>query len=213
MYHIHLGDSECISFNKDDSSNTGTYNIITRDHSAESLEEFKRIIDNYEKEKRGLFMYDEFAHFKKEPPVFSISSDGESKITKNNAMEYFKKGYKLYQKNIEKQWASIFSSPDKKSKLAMTASMGDYYLLQFGLRFTPEIVKIDSKNISSIVLASDGLWDNWCKNNLKDTYFSLVSQNKSDKEIFNYIDTQTAKKAAANFGRSSDDITVIMVIF
>ena len=53
MYHVHLGDSECISFNKDDSSNTGTYNIITRDHSAESLEEFKRIIDNYEKEKEA----------------------------------------------------------------------------------------------------------------------------------------------------------------
>jgi serine/threonine protein phosphatase PrpC len=45
--------------------------------------------------------------------------------------------------------------------------MGDYFLLHVGLSHEPTIVKTDLKDVSAILLASDGLWDNWKKRKRK----------------------------------------------
>ena len=95
----------------------------------------------------------------------------------------------------------------------MTRSMGDYYLLQAGLSHKPSIIKTDLNNTSAILLSSDGLWDNWKKNELLNYYFRLLNTNNTDRDIFNLISTKTKNLAKKNYGKSHDDITAIMIIF
>ena len=88
-------------------------------------------------------------------------------------------------------------------RLAMTRSIGDFHLKQFGVIATPEIeqVKVDHQTDSFIVLHTDG-----------------ISSVMSDKEITDLVHTCSDAKDAANeltscglqYG-SMDNITAIVI--
>ena len=218
-YHVHVGDSECmllkktldnilsdeIVVNNNRPNYKTSYEVPTQNHSPDSIEQYNRVTTNYG-ENAGLFIYDENTPYRSHINIFK-----DNKMKDSDRMHA--SGCKLYHKNVEGDWATLFSDRLHKSHLAFVCSMGDYYLLHSGLSHTPTIVKTDLTNVSSILLASDGLWDNWKKEEVKDAYFKLENEEVPDKDIFNQLMLKTTIEAMSNFGPSRDDITAIMVIF
>ena len=51
--------------------------------------------------------------------------------------------------------------------LAMTRSLGDFYMHTFGVTWKPEVISIDLEEVGAklehltLILASDGIWDLW----------------------------------------------------
>jgi len=222
-YHVHLGDSECIVFkkkqvdcdyNRDESivnevrdkpKYETSYEVPTTNHSPDSLEQYIRVTENYG-DNAGRFIYDQHGLVNSNIPVFN-----NNKLRDPNML--YKLGKNVYHKNVEGEWATLFTDKNNTDCLAFVCSMGDYFLLQAGLSDEPTIVKTDLTAVSSILLASDGLWDNWKKENLKDYYFKLENGKNTDYDIFTKIMDKTNKEAKQNFGSSRDDITAVMVIF
>ena len=215
-YHVHLGDSECVLFEKFTAiqetevvqpcqKTVKRFTLLTKNHSPDSLEEYERI-QNSRGDNAGLLYYDECSLTKTQPVIFN---NGE----KRDPNRIYASGIKLYHKNVEGDWATLFCDKKCKSRLAMTRSMGDYYLLHAGLSHEPTIIKTDLSKTTSLLLASDGLWDNWKKADLMNLYFKLEEQGKTDKDLFDNLMENTTKLAKENFGRSRDDITAIMIIF
>ena len=204
LYHVHLGDSECVIFDKIDDK---LYQkCLTKDHSPTSMNEYKRIISNYDLP--GLFKYSLINIYNKGPNIFDNTNDN---ITKYNPYELYKKNRKMYLKNVESEYASYFIHPiDDNILLSMLRAFGNFHLVPYGVSYEPEIIKYDFTDNTIILLASDGLWDNWKKKELFNKFNEWINTGLSLDEIFNLLVKITDKEAFKNFGSSKDDITLIL---
>ena len=205
FYHVHLGDSECVIFDKNH-NNELYYKCLTKNHSPTSIEEYKRIIQNYEKP--GLFKYNINNYYHGGPNIFDKIDDI---IVAKDPYELYNNYPKMHFKNVEKEFASYFIHPNKKNiLLSMTRSFGNFHLVPYGVSYEPEIIKYDFTDNTIILLASDGLWDNWKKIELFNKFNEWINTGLSLDEIFNLLVKITDKEAFKNFGSSKDDITLIL---
>jgi len=114
------------------------------------------------------------------PNVFDIGPDGQPLVTNRGK----------YYKNVRREWASLVATPTTarfQDALAFTRSMGDLHLHIYGVTHLPEVHELDiagsllrqeeqcRANVAtgandgtaveypmvSVVLCSDGVWDNW----------------------------------------------------
>ena len=130
---------------------------LTANHSPESISEFYRI-----REYRCLdtdsnlpvmdFIYksaDSYKIANSRNRCFLVDSNGIASVTKNG----------FFYKNVKNEWASAVVY---ENGLAFTRSFGDFNLKQVGVTAYPDVVcyKLDPTQNQSIIVASDGVWDN-----------------------------------------------------
>lgn len=141
--------------------------IITRDHSPDNPEEYRRMREFRHSEKdpncaEMACIYDEQGIPKPAcEPIFRFAEDGAPIVRED---------VPFYYKNVRKDRATYVSTPFDalyQDALASTRSMGDFNLNQFGLSEKPEIQSVDlnavvgESNTLCFVMGSDGIWDNW----------------------------------------------------
>ena len=141
--------------------------IITRDHSPDNSEEYRRMREFRHSEKdpncaEMVCIYDEQNRPKPAcEPIFRFAEDGAPIVREDVS---------FYCKNVRKDKATYVSTPFEaryQDALASTRSMGDFNLNQFGLSEKPEIQSVDlnavfgESNTLCFVMGSDGVWDNW----------------------------------------------------
>lgn len=182
MYVANAGDSDALLFTKDK-----TIKKLNADHSGLSCDEMLRLRSSYPETR---IMYDS-----KTPrmitPVWSLSNEI---IPMDNRYHYAKN------RSYEPAIYIIY----KENKLAMTRSIGDYYMKLGGVIAKPSISVREKPTTDEILLvASDGFWDGWTKP-------ELAEHLKTDPaSVF-------AKSIELNhmcFGSSADDNSLIMVKF
>ena len=118
----------------------------------------------------------------------------------NNPLKLFSDGHALFKKNENGDFATYSSTPDYIYRLAMTRSLGDYYLGTFGLSSEPTIIQSKLDKDSKIICASDGIWDNWKINEFRDYLFS---------NDFNKTFKESLIKSISNYGNTRDDMTLL----
>ena len=137
----HVGDSEVRYFDED--ANEGV--SLTTDHSACSLEEFKRI--------RSMQL-DRVARFEfagSHRPVF-VEYYGDWIFNQAGAAQHC---------TVRGDWGSYLVSPSGE-RLAVTRAIGDFSMKENGVIATPSITSAPPPKpgtVRAIVMASDGLWD------------------------------------------------------
>jgi serine/threonine protein phosphatase PrpC len=104
----------------------------------------------------------------------------------------------------------------------MTRSLGDFYLLQFGLTSIPTIKYInlseifEESPIFSLLIASDGVWDNWSYENISDYILNEDYLNRINKcediseEVCNALIAKNDELGRKHFGTSRDNATAIL---
>lgn len=147
-----------------------TFEELIEEHSATNAAEFERVITSGDRGKMLRFVYD--------VPVL---------IDEANAPSIFKKGALGYELDAKsKRLAEIHGTPAKNARgdlpaillspegdpeygavesqsLAMTRSIGDYYMQTFGVTWRPEVVSVDLGEVIqelehlTLIIASDGV--------------------------------------------------------
>eukprot|EP00742_Colponemidia_sp_Colp-10_P008305 GILJ01008983.1.p1 GENE.GILJ01008983.1~~GILJ01008983.1.p1 ORF type:complete len:721 (+),score=94.77 GILJ01008983.1:204-2366(+) len=120
-----------------------------------------------------------------------------------------------YYKSVRKEWATYVTSKATtqfSDSLTMTRSLGDFYLQSLGLSSEPEVMTCRLHPCHRVlVLASDGLWDNWhyqdlFKMLLKPEY--VVSQRVED--AVSRVMMLNRSFAKEHFGDNTDNTTVLI---
>ena len=205
LFHVHIGDSECIAIDKKDSGEL-YYTLLTKDHSPSSLEEYKRVQENYETP--GIFKYN-IRNGPFGPSVFNTDSEGN--YIKPDPYMLYRTNRGMYHKNVEGEFGTYFTQPvGATHQLSLLRSFGDFHLRPFGLSSVPDIVEHPFSENTIILLASDGLWDNWKKKELFEMFKRWFSMEMSFIDIYTLVFSLTSEEAQKHFGSQRDDITAIL---
>jgi len=212
--------------------------VITAEHSPESITEFYRLRsfkhrDNDPMNPALYVVYDATSHDKTKCfPVFEVVDNTGAAVVTNRGKYY---------KNVRKEWASLVSTPntaDFPDALAFTRSLGDFHLQTYGVTYLPEVYHIDLKKVLdnldlsmksvpsgkcapclSIVLATDGIWDNWTYEDvtkyIMDQSFvtSVMNDNNAAITITSDFIQRNDVFAKSNFGNQADNATGIVLYF
>jgi serine/threonine protein phosphatase PrpC len=201
VFVANVGDSSIISCNQSKEALE-----LNSDNSPENISEFKRIkaIDPTIK-----FIYDG----KNKPDLFRFNSEtGEPEIT----------GLVQFYKNVRKEAGTlvkkeIYNHKDEYIMLTMTRVLGDF-ALKPGVTSEPNINEYSldelfNDSIGAFVLATDGLWDNWC--------FEDVSKFVMDESCLNVLPNvqmitdalmeRNTLYSDRNFPGQGDDATIIVI--
>lgn len=171
---------------EDIDTSLSTYIELTSDHSPESIDEYLRMrafkcSDENPNQAELLCVYDnQDKHKPYCPQVFNISESGVPTIREDDG------SFTYYYKNVRKEKAVYLSDIYGKDVLSVTRAFGNLKLNTLGvsnkfeiksmdldpifeqLKLQIDAVKVDAETIQPldpmtvcIVLASDGVWDNW----------------------------------------------------
>jgi len=211
LYISNVGDSDAIIISK--TNNNISSEVITGNYSPENIDEFERVINNFPNPLS--FEYDK-SREKDYHPIFEIDPlDGIYKITRKGN----------YVKNVRHEFGSVVSAPKNApfdSSLSMTGSLGDYYLKTYGVSFIPTIKyvnlseKFKESAIISILLASDGVWDNWTYETisnfiLNEDYLNRINNGEDiSEEVCNSLISKNDELGRNHFGTSRDNATAIL---
>jgi len=221
VHHVH--DFAFPEEKKEIHTNDDSTNILflTAEHSPSNIDEINRINKN-PPEKRVVLMYDQT----------NIIFDPTNKNATPSGGYY---------KNVRNEYGTIamtpFSEPNRIG-LAMTRSLGDFKLNCYGISHLPEVRCIKLRDIMEsqyalrsliteseqkilypicIVLATDGVWDNWKFEDVKDCVMNdscLKDLTESSNgaqfstESFMEINNSCGEK---NFGTNADNATCILI--
>ena len=213
--------------------------VLTCEHSPESISEYMRMMafrhrEGDETQPALSFVYDSPTQDKSQcPPIFFRDVNDILAVT----------GKGKYVKNVRREWASIVSTPASarfQDGLAFTRSLADFHLQTYGVTYLPEVQVIDlqdvftsldgitiepgqhpmSKKMFCVVLATDGLWDNWTFEDLQkfvmDTNrFNQVFQPEGGgiEEVAEQLMAENIRRARVNFGINSDNATFTIAYF
>tara|TARA_B110000967_G_C18851147_1_gene544711 strand:- start:655 stop:1794 length:1140 start_codon:yes stop_codon:yes gene_type:complete len=183
----HVGDSDTYIFKNDK-----TIPLFEK-HSPESILERARIIREYGQDSVN-FIYDTSNRLSR-PSIFNESINN---IIDPNIL--FNQGHSLYCKNVSGEFATMISTPYYELNLAMTRSLGDFYIGAYGCSSEPTIIQSKLDSDIQIVCASDGIWDNWKIEDFREFLYTTNFEETFEKSV---------ELAKNNFGRSHDDMTLM----
>ena len=192
----HVGDSEVRYFDEDEGDGVS----LTADHSACSLEEFKRI--------RALPNGGDFEFAARPPhgwgrPIF---------LKKDEEWIMDPKGGNYYC-TVRCDWASYLISPCGDERLAVTRALGDFNMKQCGVIAEPTVTTVDPPApgvIRAIVLASDGLWDGMKYDEVRAIVRKPELLGKAEEATAALMEAALAANAKL-FGTNTDNVTVVVV--
>jgi len=204
-----------------------SYMELSADHSPESATEFTRVAA-YRPHSSGaahhpelLFVYDTLSASKLAcPPIFEVNGrTGVPAKTERGS----------YYKNVRCEWATLVATPPHapfQDALAFTRSLGDLHLQTYGVSHTPEVWWLDLAGAPpactpivphpiSLVVASDGVWDNWKFEEVAAVVLSPgalreVARANSAQGAADALMAANLERARANFGTSADNMTAIV---
>jgi len=189
--------------------------FLTTDHSPCNVDEIKRINKN-PTEKRVVLMYDQ---------TNIIFDPFDKNATPSGG----------YYKNVRNEYGIIAMTPlsePNRIGLAMTRSLGDFKLNCYGISNLPEVRCIKLLDIMEgvkhqkahsslmplcIVLATDGVWDNWKFEDIKDCVINdTCLKDLTESSNGAQIATETFMEinnfyGEQNFGTSADNATCILI--
>jgi serine/threonine protein phosphatase PrpC len=193
IINAHVGDSDTYILTND--------NIIPlfEKHSPDSILERNRVINEYGTDEKNhvKFIYDTINKLSR-PHIYNKTTHtliDPNKLSNN--------GHSLYFKNVSNEFASIICTPDYEASLAMTRSLGDFYIGTFGCSSEPTIIHSKLEENMTLIIGSDGVWDNWKITKFKDFLYS---------NNFHKIFDKSVELAKTNFGSSHDDITLLQFV-
>jgi serine/threonine protein phosphatase PrpC len=197
---------------------------VTTDHTPESAAEFERMAAFRPRAGAApgarpvpelLFVYDSLTASKLTcPPIFEPGPDGGPPR---------KTGRGTYYKNVRSEWASLVATPPAamfQDALAFTRSLGDLHLQAYGVTHVPAVRWAAlgggaRARALALVVASDGLWDNWKADDvaavvLADEVVAGLTKNgrAAAKAAADALMRANLARAAANFGDSADNMTL-----
>jgi hypothetical protein len=123
---------------------------------------------------------------------------------------------------VRGDFPSIISSPDRDYELAVTRSFGDFYLCQYGLTWKPiyRVINIESLILDDscicVLVASDGVWDNWLYADVHDFIMhescisSMMSSDSGSENVAKSFIQRNDIYAKSNFGKDRDNATVVL---
>ena len=174
-----------------------------------------------------LFVYDSLSSSKSKcAPIFESTEEGLMRKTSKGS----------YYKNVRSEWATLVVTPPHaafQDALAFTRSLGDFHLQAYGVAHAPDVRWIDLNQVNTasaslvslpplpsvlaIVLASDGLWDNWKESEISSFVLNqqIIHQVKQDpkgtaRKVTDTLMAENLKKASTNFGESADNMTILV---
>jgi hypothetical protein len=174
-----------------------------------------------------LFVYDSLSSSKaKCAPIFESTEEGLMRKTSKGS----------YYKNVRSEWATLVVTPPHaafQDALAFTRSLGDFHLQAYGVAHAPDVRWLDLNqnntasaslmapplppSVLAVVLASDGLWDNWKESEIASFVLNqqIINQVKHDpkgtaRKVTDTLMTENLKKASTNFGDSADNMTILV---
>lgn len=211
--------------------------MLTSDHSPDSLYEYNRIrkqcpSDTNANIAKAMVVYDNQNVIVKSQcrPVFDVATDGT--LIKNTSVMLGS-----YYKTVRKEW-SVYITTHPSSRhsecLAVSRSIGDFTLSEYGVTYKPEIQSVNLKpifeklektvettstptpNTLCIVLASDGLWDSWLYPDVGEFVMHESCLNKirsspetGAQEVVDSLMSRNTIFATRYFGNSRDNATAI----
>ena len=204
--------------------------VLTGNHSPNNPTEYTRMRTFCPSDKNKLFASAEFIYDNQIndktycSPIFRIHENGNPIIIPAIAGN-------CYYKNVRKEYASYVVTPkhaEQESRLSNTRSLGDHNLKQYGVSCSPEIQSIEllslfckleeeeEEPVLGIVLATDGVWDNWLYKDVSDfiMYDSCLKASASDLEngtqkVADSFMERNMLFSKRNFGQSADNATVV----
>jgi hypothetical protein len=197
--------------------------VLTADHSPDSLTEFCRLrafrphCDDARVPALSV-TYDTVTSDKTHcPPIFSVDVSGVPTVMQAGGK---------YHKNVRREWATRVSTPSTDrfpfDGLAFTRSLGDLHLQTFGVTYVPDVHSpVDlrgSDDVVCLVVATDGVWDNWTYEDVTKFVLDPSCINALDKtdvgasRIAKAFMTRNRIYAKHNFGElHADNATVVLV--
>ena len=146
---------------------------LTANHSPENVDEYRRVRaarphPRIPGKPELRFVYDSLSWSKSAcRDVFNIIDSQTDDVAVSNIGEYYK--------NVRQEWASLVCTPpgaEFQDALAFTRSLGDFHLQSYGVSHVPEVACVDLRDVRRrrsddaartvvLLVASDGVWDNW----------------------------------------------------
>jgi serine/threonine protein phosphatase PrpC len=188
--------------------------IITRDHSPDNVEEYKRI-RSFAKDPNLLFIYDE--QEKEKPLCESIFEDGiDGPVARPDVQFYYK--------NVSKDKGTYITTPidaQYRDALASTRSIGDFNLNKYGLSAKPEIQSVDLNHLVDnpicVVLCTDGVWDNWITDHVQKFVMdpsclnAIATKPDGAQKVVDSFMNRNEMFAKKYFGNNYDDASCIIM--
>ena len=224
-------------------SNTDTL-MITAEHSPESVSEYVRLreflpSDDDANKPALVVVYDSPTQDKTQcEPVFDLDAAGNPTVTNNG--KYYKNVRREWASLVSTPKTAIY-----KDALAFTRSLGDLHLSAYGVTHLPEVYSIDLATIFTgnqpqsmagirkgtrgvgvasgdvaqllcIVLATDGVWDNWQYSDVQKFVMdssciqAVYEGSNGAKRVADSFMQRNAVYARRNFGKDADNATGIV---
>jgi len=237
LYISNVGDSDAIIISN--TNNNISSEIITGDHSPDNIDEFKRVTGEFTPCLN--FQYDKLpSNSKGYVDIYIKDDDGNYHITgKGNYIKNIRRQFAgivsrlkdSSPKDSPPEVSPPEDSPPKDSPpkdspfdstLSMTRSLGDYYLKTYGVSSKPTIKYInlseifEESPIISIVVATDGVWDNYTYENiskfsLNEDYLKRINNGENiSEEVCKLLIAENDKLGTNHFGKSRDNATAIV---
>lgn len=128
-------------------------------------------------------------------------------------------------KNARGDLPAILLTPDEDptygdmepQSLAMTRSLGDFYMHTFGVTWRPEVISIDLEEVGdklehlTLILASDGVWDLW---EYEDVFQSIIHppvDATQGTDVAMSFFTRCVSRGAEMFEDTADNMTGMVV--
>lgn len=150
--------------------------------------------------------------------IFRISEQGEVDIDRDKLekLDECNVGFKTARGDRPTAMFVLETDSYGQQKLAVTRSLGDYYMQYHGATWEPAVSCIDLFDVSSqlkqitLVIGSDGLWDLWAyKDVLEYPLAAGVDVESSLKQLVE----ATREQSEQLFGEDADNICAVMVRF
>ena len=185
------------------------YLQLTNDHSPEDPKEREHFLSSDRPDVEYLY------HTQSGPPhpIYDVSGQMWAVLkdpTDPKKGKHCKEG--MYNKNIPGEWASLIRTPS--GQLAMTRSIGDRgvssgipTIRQYDISSLPKGILL------SLVIASDGVWDNWTMNMVQEFLFhqsciDALSTEGGHKRVTDSFLERNMIYAVRNFKNNCDNATV-----
>lgn len=200
----HVGDSDVIVVHE-----SGYFSVLTKDHSANSLEEYKRLreVAAGGNEPRVEFDTIPGARVTEPRPVFVADPAGGWK--RNPAGGF-------YYANVSKDWASyLVNHKNSSDRLNMTRALGDYSLKHLGLSNRPDLAveEICGEGRTWVIAASDGLFDSFKMEELRDLVVAQAAVDGSAAAMQAHLMKTGLETGMRLFGRGAmDNITICVAL-
>ena len=220
-----------------------TFEELMEEHSATNATEYERVLASGPRGKLLRFVYD--VDDDDQPPIFKQRNTKPGapppvpKYELNEASRLRAVELETPPKNCRGDLPTILLTPKKDVTypklepitLAMTRSIGDFYLHTFGVTWKPEVRTMELSDLImkksgggkggkltnlTLILASDGIWDLYENSEVFDAIVSkptVLSNGKRKQSISNakaFFD-KSVEKGAEIFGSSADNMTGIVV--